>query len=66
MYQHVYNSTMVYNKAHRRERHSLSSIPGNVKVQNDIKIILAVNNYKYMEPKSRCDKSFPGIRRSLW
>ena len=42
------------------------SIPRIFNVQNYIKIILAVNNYKHMEPRSRCDKSFPGLRRSLW
>ena len=42
-----------------------SSIPRIFKVQKDIKIILVVNNYKHMEPKSKCDKSFPGPRRSL-
>ena len=42
-----------------------SSIPRIFKVQKDLKIILVVNNYKHMEPKSRCDKSFPGLRRSL-
>ena len=42
-----------------------SSIPRIFKVQKDLKIILVVNNYKHVEPKSRFDKSFPGLRRSL-
>ena len=43
----------------------ICSIPRIYNVQNNIKIILAVNNYKVMEPRSRCDKRYPGIRRSL-